>query len=73
MQKAEKLITEIEKAKRNWNERTMFKIMGKGNLSNSDLDTLKLYAETYIIQGNTYGLMKQYGDIGEILTECGIQ
>lgn len=72
MKKLEKLLKEIEIKRRNWNERSSFTIMGKRNLSQSDLDTLVLYAETQISTGSVRGLMEQYGSVGEILTECGV-
>lgn len=71
--KAESLIGEIDKAKKNWDEKSSFTIMGYKNLSESDLDSLRFYARVFLDSGTTNGLAEQYGDMGEILKKCGLQ
>lgn len=69
---AQKLLNDIEKKIRNWNERSMFTLKGVKNLSMSDLDTLELYATTFIRTGRFYGLMEPRGAIAEVLTKYNI-
>jgi len=69
---AQKLLNDIEKKIRNWNERSMFTLKGVKNLSMSDLDTLELYATTFIRTGGFYGLMEPRGAIAEVLTKYNI-
>lgn len=71
---AEKLIKDIEKKILNWNERSQFRLKGIGNLSRADLDSLELYANTYIRSGGYGfpGLMKPMGSIAEVLEKYGI-
>ena len=73
MKNAEKLIKDIDKKFRDWNERSSFRLKGVGNLSVSDMDTLKLYAETYIRNyGSFRGLMEPRGSIAKILEAYGL-
>ena len=72
MKKLESLLKEIENKRKRWNEKSNFIIMKRKNLSQSDLDTLILYAKTQLRTGSVNGLMKQYGSVGEILKECGV-
>lgn len=67
MENAKKLIRDIEKKKEKWDEMSMFKIKGVKNLSVSDLDTIVLYAETYIKNGSFRGLMRPVGGVLEVL------
>lgn len=69
---AKKLIGDIKKKINNWNERSMFTLKGVKNLSMSDLDTLELYATTFIRTGGFYGLMEPRGAIAEVLTKYNI-
>lgn len=62
------LIEDIEMARENWDERSQFKLAGVGNLSNSDLDTLELYAKEY----NGYNLMEPMGNIKLILKKYNV-
>jgi len=62
------LIEDIEIARRNWDERSQFKLAGIGNLSNSDLDTLELYAREY----NGFNLMEPTGNIKAILKKYNV-
>lgn len=66
---AERLLEVIDLKLASWDERSQFKLGGVGNLSRSDLDTLQLYAETYINNGGRgfEGLMKPLGDIRLVL------
>ena len=73
MNGANKLLKEINKKRKAWNERSSFTIMGCRNLSVSDLDTLELYATTYLRTGSVSGLMKPLGPIGEILSKSNIK
>lgn len=73
MKKAHELIQEIEKKRKNWDERSQFKIKGVGNLSCSDLDTIELYAETYLQSGNLSALMRPLGGIAQVLKAYGIE
>lgn len=71
---AEKLLRDIEKKILNWNERSMFRLKGVGNLSRADLDSLELYAQTYIRSGGYGfpGLMEPRGSIKEVLDKYGV-
>lgn len=62
------LIEDIEMAIENWDERSQFTLAGVKNLSISDLDTLKLYAEEY----NGFNLLEPMGDIREVLVRYNI-
>lgn len=75
MKKAVKLINEIEKKISNWDEKNNFTIKGVKNLSISDLDTLKMYANAYIdSNGFSFnGLMEPLGDIKKVLDAYGIK
>lgn len=73
MKKAEKLIQDIDNKIRDWDEYSQFKLKGVGNLSVSDMDRLKLYAETYIRNGGNFrGLMTPLGDNAKILKAYGL-
>lgn len=67
-----KLIQDIDKKIRNWNERSQFKIKGVSNLSFSDLEMLKLYAEENIRRGDISHLMEPRGGIAGVLKAYGI-
>ena len=71
---AEKLIKDINKKRLNWNERSMFTIKGVRNLSVSDLDTIELYANTYIRNGGYGfpGLMNPLGEVKEVLQKYNL-
>ncbi|MGU8835686.1 hypothetical protein ACSW8S_20115 (plasmid) [Clostridium perfringens] len=71
---AKVLLKDIDRLKKTWNERSCFKIAGVSNLSCSDLETIKLYAETYI-NNMCYGfgdLMKPMGSIKAVLDKYNI-
>lgn len=68
----EKLLEDIETARRCWDERSSFVLEGVGNLSVSDLDTLELYAETYKRCGSCDGLMKPVGGVKSVLKRYGL-
>lgn len=72
---ASKLIKDINEKKDNWDEFSQFKMKGCSNLSVADLDTLTLYAETYIQSNGTGfpGLMSPMGDIEGVLEAYGIK
>lgn len=72
---AYKLIEDINQMKDNWDECSQIKMKGCSNLSISDLDTLELYAETYI-QSNGFGfsgLMNPLGEIKDVLDAYGMK
>lgn len=70
-----KLIQDIEKKQNNWDERSQFTIKGVRNLSPSDLDTLKLYADHFINSGGVSfnGLMNPLGEVGDVLKAYNIK
>lgn len=72
MHKAKVLITDIQLKKMNWNERSQFIIDNVKNLSMSDLDTLTLYAETYLKYGFFKNLMEPRGAIKTVLAKYGL-
>lgn len=69
---AEKLLSDIQKKIQNWNERSSFTLKGVKNLSMADLETLELYADTYIRTGGFYGLMEPRGAIAQVLVKYNI-
>lgn len=69
---AEKLLKDIQKQFDRWDERSMFKMCGVGNLSVSDLEMLEIYAEEYLNTGSIDRLMKPQGGIDKILSNYGI-
>ena len=73
MKNAEKLIKEVNKKIDNWNERSQFNMAGVKNLSRSDMDTIILYAETYLRNGNINSLMNPRGEIELVLSKYGIK
>lgn len=74
MKNAEKLLKDIEKALKTWNEYDSFSLKGCSNLSLSDLDSLKLYASQYIAnKGKSFSpYATPLGDIGDVLDAYGI-
>lgn len=74
MRNAQKLIKDVNEKIEKWNERSCFTIKGVKNLSRSDMDTLILYAEHYIMSGgnNFSGLMEPLGNIKEVLNKYDI-
>lgn len=71
---AEQLISDVENKIRNWDERSMFKIKGVGNLSRADLDSILLYSETFIRNyGNFSGLMSPMGSVAEVFQKYRIE
>lgn len=73
MKKAYELVKLVDKKIANWNERSQFRIKGVGNLSMSDMDSIRYYAETFIRQGNISNLMQPMGGVGEVLSQYGIE
>lgn len=75
MKNAMKLIKDIEKKINVWDEYSSFTIKGVKNLSYSDLDILKLYANEYITSGGVTfnGLMEPTGDIKKVLDSYNIK
>jgi len=69
---AEKLLSDIQKKIQNWNERSSFTLKGVKKLSMADLETLELYADTYIRTGGFYGLMEPRGAIAQVLAKYNI-
>lgn len=65
---ADQLISDIRLKRANWNERSSFTLKGIKNLSNSDLDTLILYAQNAINHPDNpeYGYMRLRGDLRQI-------
>lgn len=72
--KTNQLLKTIQTKLENWDERSQFKIAGVGNLSISDLETIKLYVEEYIQSGGiSFGsLMDPMGEVKEVLDHYGI-
>lgn len=67
------LLSTIRSKRENWDERSNFKIKGVSNLSNSDLDTLEMYAQCIYQHGTYQGrLMQPYGGVGDVLKEYGL-
>lgn len=66
----DKLIRDIEKKISTWNERSQFKLKGIGNLSRSDLDVLRMYAD--FSKRQDYSLMEPRGRIKEVLDKYDI-
>ena len=73
MANAQELLKDIEKRMNNWDERSQFKMKGVGNLSFSDMESIKLYAQEYLRQGNINNLMTPLGGVGEVLFKYGIK
>lgn len=74
MEKRKNLKRDIEKSLKSWNERSMFKLGGVGNLSRSDLDVLQMYVETIETYGTYKGyLMKPLGPVGKVLEVYGYE
>lgn len=69
---AKKLISDIDKKISTWNERSQFQLKGVKNLSRSDLDTLKLYADAIIMYGNCNCYMKPRGGVRDVLAAYGL-
>lgn len=74
MENAKKLINDINLKLKKWDEKSNFTIKGVKNLSRSDLDTLVLYAQQYIMSGgySFSGLMEPFGDIKKVLSKYDI-
>ena len=72
IQGALKLKKDVEAKFEKWNERSMFTVKGVKNLSQSDLDTLTLYAENTLMVGSFAGLMEPLGDIRNVLQKYKI-
>ena len=69
----EKLIKDIEKLRSTWDECSMFKLKGVKNLSNSDLDTLNMYAYCVLKFGTWKGrLMDPMGSVRDVLAKYGM-
>jgi hypothetical protein len=66
------LLDDIESAIRDWDERSCFTLDNVENLSKSDLDTLELYASTYVKCGSFGDLAKPMGDIRKVLVNYGV-
>lgn len=66
MFKSQELLNDINRLWREWDERGNFTLKGVKNLSPSDLDTLKLYAET-----GGESLMTPLGEVGRVLEKYG--
>lgn len=64
----EKLLKDIQKARDSWDERSCFKLKGVKNLSQSDLDTLEVYAKN---DGDS--LMRPRGYVKEVLEKYGYE
>lgn len=73
MKNVENLIKLIEKKRRDWDERSQFKIKGVGNLSVSDLDSIEHYAKTFLQTGRINNLLTPRGGVGEVLKIYGIE
>ena len=68
---AVQVLKEIERKRRNWDERYQFTIAGVGNLSQSDLDGIELYIN-YYKDGLSTLLMKPFGGVSEVLEKANI-
>ena len=66
----DKLIRDIEKKISTWNERSQFELKGTGNLSRSDLDVLRMYAD--FSKRQDYSLMEPRDRIKEVLDKYDI-
>lgn len=68
-----RLIRDIEKAIRNWDEESSFSLKGVKNLSRADLDVITLYAETISKYGTYDGfLMPPLGNVEKVLSEYNL-
>lgn len=74
IENAIKLIKDVNKKLEKWDERSNFTVKGVRNLSMSDMDTIVLYAETYIRNGGYgfTGLMKPLGGVEKVLSKYGL-
>lgn len=70
---AKKLINDVDKKIKNWDERSQFKMQGIGNLSYADMEILKFYAEEFLRRGSINHLMKPPRAIKEVLAKYGIE
>lgn len=68
---ARKLKEDIGKAILRWNERSMFRLKGIGNLSRSDMDLLDFFADHYLRNGNVRDLLA-YGGVKQVLEAYGL-
>lgn len=73
MEKVIKLKKEIEKKRRNWNERSNFTLRGQRNLSVADLDAIEFYVDHYLRDGHIMGFIEPQGAIKEVLDSAGVQ
>lgn len=73
MKRQIELLEEIAQTRANWDERSCFEVDGIGNLSQSDLDSLVLYTDTYLKYGDFRGLMEPRGNIEKILAKYGME
>ena len=66
---------DIDKALSNWNEYSSFKLKNIGNLSCSDLDTLKLYSRQYLANGgNSFSPYREpLGEVKQVLEAYNIK
>lgn len=72
MDNIQKLKRDISTKLNNWDERSSFTLKGVRNLSFSDLEDIKMYAEHYEVYGSFRGLMEPMGQIKEVLDAYGI-
>jgi len=68
---AQTLLKDVQ-SKLKSNENRTVKLKGVGNLSTSDLETLELYAQTFLKSGSFSGLMEPRGSIKEVLMKYGV-
>lgn len=73
MANTKKLLNDLNRKIKNWDERSCFTIKGVSNLSMSDIETIMLYAQHYELHGSFFGLMEPRGDIKKVLGAYGIQ
>ncbi len=62
----EKLKKDVQVELMYWDERSQFTLAGVTNLSKSDMDTLLLYCDTWLTNGNVNSLMPLRGNLLDV-------
>lgn len=75
MENAKTLLKDITNLRSNWDEYSNFRLKGVSNLSLSDIDTIELYANSYIeTNGRSFsGYIEPDGAIKEVLDKYDIK
>jgi hypothetical protein len=69
---AEKVMEDVRKKLASWNERSQFTMKGVKNLSRSDMDSITMYAEAIIRNGNYNCYMAPRGEVRDVLAAYGL-